>query len=183
MSFTRSEIAGGSWSTPFGTPFFVWNGDGFTKIPMDRLRAEYIAWEQNRLSLSMMSTFYSVLFVTRAGLSKDLALAAASGPEPVAQAAKPAFSSWADEVEDELFGGDEVEDPVANAVNTNTAVESRAVTDDSLGSATVWGIKDPAPKSWADDVEDELFGGCGTLEDNAAPSSPWYVAVFGLKLC
>ena len=183
MSFTRSEIAGGSWSTPFGTPFFVWNGDGYTKVPMDRLRAEYIAWEQARIARSMMSTSASVPFGTRACLSVMPLLAAPSDPEPVKEAVRPAFSSWADEVEDELFGGDEVEDPVADAVNVSLAVDSTADTDDNFCNATTWGIKGPAPKSWADDVEDELFGGSDILEDNVAPSSYWYVVEVDLKLC
>ena len=44
----NSSVIGGSWSTPFGTRFFVRCGDVSFKVPMGALRGEYEAWEKFR---------------------------------------------------------------------------------------------------------------------------------------
>lgn len=49
MSFLHGGIVGGFTKTPFGTPFFIRSGKGYKKMPMARLRAEYMLWESQRL--------------------------------------------------------------------------------------------------------------------------------------
>ncbi|KAI1788487.1 hypothetical protein LXA43DRAFT_1159357 [Ganoderma leucocontextum] len=83
MSYKKSNVTGGSWSTPFNTPFFVRWGDSSIKVPMARLLDEYNAWEN---------------------------LQRRAEPEPLKDNPFPSFPSgpfdWAEDVEQELFSDD-----------------------------------------------------------------------------
>ncbi|KAM5542564.1 hypothetical protein V8D89_003525 [Ganoderma adspersum] len=86
----KSSVIGGSWSTPYGTRFFVRWGDVSLKVPMAALRQEYEAWES---------------------LRRERHPEPELEPEPLtpAPALFPSFSSgafdWADDVEQEFFSG------------------------------------------------------------------------------
>ncbi|KAM5542578.1 hypothetical protein V8D89_003539 [Ganoderma adspersum] len=92
----KSSVIGGSWSTPYGTRFFVRWGDTSLKVPMAALRQEYEAWEKFR---------------------RERHPEPEPEPEPPmtpAPAPLPSFSygtfDWADDVEQEFFsstGGDD----------------------------------------------------------------------------
>ncbi|KAH9940899.1 uncharacterized protein BXZ73DRAFT_98729 [Epithele typhae] len=98
MSFSGSTLVSGSWSTPFGAPFFVWNGEGYAKVPIETLRAQYVMWESARLARCAA--------VVEVGVEVEVEEEAREGP---------AAGSWADEVE-ELFSGD-----ISDSLNIDTA--------------------------------------------------------------
>ena len=153
------SLIGGSFSTPFGTPFFGWNGDGYSKVPMKYLWTEYLEWESRRLYAADAHSGECL----SAGSEADIFTAQDAG-EVVVVEEKPALVSWADEVEEELFGEPEViKDAGVTEVEEKPVLVSWAdeVEDELFGETTaevqVMVPENPVVSSWADEVEEELF--------------------------
>ncbi|EJF62567.1 hypothetical protein DICSQDRAFT_168958 [Dichomitus squalens LYAD-421 SS1] len=107
-SYRKSNVTGGSWSTPFNTPFFARYGESSIKVPIAALLEEYNAWEKSRVTDDSARELPPVV---KPSAADDPF--ASSGP-----------IDWADEVEQELFSdwttpdhtdskpdGEELDDP------------------------------------------------------------------------
>ena len=173
------SLIGGSFSTPFGTSFFGWNGDGYSKVPMKYLWTEYLEWESRRLYASSAARSEAGECLS-AGSEADASAQAAEDADAGVAAAeeKPAVVSWADEVEDELFGEATMEVQVTvpeNPVASSWADEGEEelfATEPKTKAETNVETK-VGVVSWADDVEDELFGEPSEAMDTCvAPVAP-----------
>ncbi|PIL30492.1 hypothetical protein GSI_07192 [Ganoderma sinense ZZ0214-1] len=124
----NSSVFGGSWSTPYGTRFFVPWGDRSLKVPMDALREEYEAWEK---------------------LRRERHPEPEPEPEPPKPALLPSLPSgpfdWADDVEQEFFSSPSSSDSDDDSTNDTPSKPSPLL---SFPSGSF---------DWADDVEQELF--------------------------
>ncbi|PIL30506.1 hypothetical protein GSI_07206 [Ganoderma sinense ZZ0214-1] len=124
----NSSVFGGSWSTPYGTRFFVPWGDRSLKVPMDALREEYEAWEK---------------------LRRERHPEPEPEPEPPKPAPLPSLPSgpfdWADDVEQEFFSSPSSSDSDDDSTNDMPSKPSPLL---SFPSGSF---------DWADDVEQEFF--------------------------
>ncbi|TBU29046.1 hypothetical protein BD311DRAFT_837200 [Dichomitus squalens] len=93
-SYRKSNVAGGSWSTPFNTPFFIRYGESSIKVPMVKLLLEYEIWEKLR---GPSNSDQGPRAPSEASFADDPF--ASSGP-----------IDWAEEVEQELFFDDGASD-------------------------------------------------------------------------
>ncbi len=122
-TYKKSSVIGGSWSTPFGTPFFIRWGDWSIKVPMDRLRYEYEAWENMKLQRRRMSSL-----VLRSAKCTDVFRShPAAEPEPPKPEPLPSILSdrfdWAEDVEQELFSGSSDSDNLNSTGNTDSDIK------------------------------------------------------------